>query len=63
MDDANGEGNKNNSCNKKILHIGSMIYLCFCEDDTEYYTTCEGFTKNKVRLKTKDQLNSEGSFT
>lgn len=64
MEDIGRDGGKNAACNKKVLHFGCMIYLCFCEEDgTDFYSYAEGFTKNKLRLKTQDQMKEEGSFT
>jgi len=43
---------KNVSGNRKALQFGAMVYLCFeNEKNQEYFSTAEGFTKNKIRLK------------
>jgi len=41
-----------------------MVYLCFQPDNSEeFYTTAEGFTKNKIRLKQASTMEKDGNFT
>lgn len=52
---------------KGVLTYGSLVYLCYNEDSNttsiEYYAYSEGLTETKVLLKTKNSLQSEGSYT
>lgn len=61
--------NQNNSENvefsgtkgkKQLLNYGSLIYLSFQEEGgIEFYACAEGFTKTKVRLRTKQNLGDQ----
>ena len=54
---------KNSKYSQKLLHFGSLIYLSFVnEDNKEFFATAEGFNKTKLRLKTRDSMNLEGTF-
>jgi hypothetical protein len=42
---------------KQLLNYGSLIYLSFQEEGgVEFYACAEGFTKTKIRLRTKQNL-------
>ena len=48
---------------KGALTYGSIIYLTFNEDNTlEYYAFAEGFNKNKIVLKSKQQFKKDSSY-
>ena len=52
MEGDNSGFSKNSSNNRRVLHFGALVYLCFeNESNEEFVTIAEGFTKNKVRLK------------
>lgn len=41
-----------------------MVYICFeNEKGEEFFTTAEGFTKNKIRLKETETMERDGNFT
>ena len=42
---------------RKVSYIFIVILI-----GTVYFACCEGFTKNKLRLKTFETLSSEGKF-
>ena len=48
---------------KGALTYGSIVYLTFNEDNTlEYYAFAEGFNKNKIVLKSKQQFKKDSSY-
>ncbi|EAR92909.2 zinc finger, C2H2 type family protein (macronuclear) [Tetrahymena thermophila SB210] len=55
---------RNIQTGKKTLHFGAMVYICFeNERGEEFFTTAEGFTKNKIRLKQTQTMEKDANFT
>lgn len=60
----NGSGSSSNNEERRMLHFGALVYICFENDlNEEFITTAEGFTKNRIRLKQKQSLEKDGNFT
>ena len=57
------QSNKNIEITNNILHYGALIYILFLdENNKEFLVSSEGFTKSKIRLKTKDFISERGIF-
>ena len=53
-----------NTGKKRLLNYGSLIYLSYQEEGgKEFFACAEGFTKSKIRLRTKQSLGDQNYST